>query len=199
MRVTHKTSKPGELPELFETAFPESFLQRSCLPKELLVHVARGSSTVSREHLNKMIQKNPRKKTHFTEENILAAIRNECALLRKSQMYSQLAKNIIDWIGPVHYETFLHMGGSAMNICPGCNTLIIKKGGYKHMVCVCGQSFDWIYDQLDAKALRCACFCEAHPNALILRQRILRKADRMVRSVRSAKQNRSNRPPLKYC
>jgi len=88
------------------------------------------------------------------------------------------------------------MGGSAMNICPGCNTLVIKKGGCQHMVCVCGQRFNWIYNQLDATALRCACFCEAHPNALILRQRILRKADRMVRSVRSAKQSRPKRPPL---
>jgi len=138
-----------------------------------------------------MIQKNPRKTTNFKEENILAAIRNECALLRKSQMYSHLAKNIADWIGPVHWKRFLHMGGSAMNICPGCNTLVIKKGGCGNMVCVCGGSFNWIYNQLDATALRCAYFCEAQPNALILRQRILRKADRMVRS---AKQSRPKRP-----
>jgi len=106
-------------------------------------------------------------------------------------MYSHLAKNIADWIGPVHWKRFLHMGGSAMNICPGCNTLVIKKGGCGNMVCVCGGSFNWIYNQLDATALRCAYFCEAQPNALILRQRILRKADRMVRS---AKQSRPKRP-----
>jgi len=187
-----------------QTAFPKS---RSSLPKELLVHiarggepfyrrpyhVARGSSMVLRKHLNKMIQKNPLKTTHFKEENILTAIRNECALLRKSQKYSQLAKNIADWIGPVHWKRFLHMGGSAMNICPGCHTLVIKKGGCGHMVCVCGGSFNWIYNQLDATALRCAYFCETQPDALILRQRILRKADRMVRS---AKQSRPKRPLL---
>merc|ERR1719217_766875 len=61
------------------------------------------------------------------------------------------------------------------------------------MVCVCGGKFNWIYNQLDATALRCAYFCETQPNALILRQRILRKADRMVRS---AKQSRPKRPAL---